>query len=107
MSSVLVASCVPGDMVIGFSKTQFPSLTGILIPASPTSQDCGEDDIGAEWRSKHCVKGPDNTFFKKKEACLVFLEHSHTPLLTDCPQLLLHSNQSGVSPETLRPASRN
>lgn len=67
MSSVLVASCVPGDMVIGFSKTQFPSLTGILIPASPTSQDCGEDDIGAEWRSKHCVKGPDNTFFKKKK----------------------------------------
>lgn len=63
--AVPVAHCVPRDMVIGVSKTQFPSLTGILIPASSTSQDCGEDGSEAECSQNAVSQGPDNSVLKE------------------------------------------
>lgn len=63
MPAVPFISCVPRDMELGFSRPQFPSLTGILIPALPTSQDCGEDAMRQSRSQQSMSQGPDKHFF--------------------------------------------
>lgn len=66
MPAAPVISCVPEDMELGFSKPQSPSLTGTLIPALSTNQDCREDEMRKSGSQQTMSQGPDKLFFKIK-----------------------------------------
>lgn len=50
-------------MELGFSKPQFPFWIGTLIPALPTSQDYGEDEMRQSVSQQTVSQGQINIFF--------------------------------------------